>query len=242
MKNIIRLVYISLLISSCQQEKELPKEYINEDLELHQLSEHVWQHISFLNTEEWGKVPCNGMVVIDDGEAIIIDTPTDVKSTQLLYNWLTENDITIKGAVPTHFHIDCLGGLSYLHSKNVASYASNSTIQLAKENGFEAPQNGFTDTLTLQVDDHPVILKFKGSGHTKDNIVAYVPNDKVLFGGCIVKGKGWSKGNLADADTLSWANSIQNIKSDFNAIEVVIPGHGKVGNTELLDYTFELFK
>lgn len=241
MKTLLYSFIISLFIFACQK-KEVDSNYKSENLVLEKLSEHVWLHTSYLKTEQWGKVPCNGIVVIDDGEAIIIDTPTNEESAIELLEWLNKNNLTTKAAIPTHFHVDCLAGLAYYHSKGIPSYGSALTAKLANDSNFTSPQNTFLDSLTLHVDDHPIQLIFEGSGHTKDNIIAYIPSDKVLFGGCLIKGEGWSKGNLADADTIEWANSVMKIMLDFPEVKTVVPGHGKVGDIALLEYTIKMFE
>ena len=82
---------------------------------------------------------------------------------------------------------------------------------------------------------------FFGEGHTKDNIVSYIPSEKVLFGGCLLKTVGAKKGYLGDANTTDWSNTVAKIKKELSDIEYVIPGHGKTDGTELLTYTIQLF-
>jgi len=72
--------------------------------------------------------------------------------------------------------------------------------------------------------------------------VGYVPSEKALFGGCLLKHVNASKGNLADANTSEWSSSVAKIKKEYPDLEIVIPGHGKNGGIELLDYTIKLFQ
>src|SRR5690606_17666948 len=44
--------------------------YQSENLIIEKLSENVYQHISFLQTNDFGKVDCNGMIVVNQNEAI----------------------------------------------------------------------------------------------------------------------------------------------------------------------------
>lgn len=104
------------------------------------------------------------------------------------------------------------------------------------------PQNSFDKEMKLSLDKSYVLVKFFGEGHTKDNVIAYYPDEKILFGGCLIKELGANKGNLADANVATWSNTVQAIKSTFKDIHQVIPGHGKHGTSELLDYTIRLFK
>lgn len=218
--------------------------YESETLVIRKLSDHTFQHISYLNTQDFGKVPCNGMIVINNNEAIVFDTPADRQSSEELIQYLSETmDHTIKGVIATHFHADCVAGLAEFHENQVSSYASNSTIALLKsrEENAVAPQNGFDNFLELTVGGDTVIAEYFGEGHTKDNIIGYYPGENVLFGGCLIKEVDAGKGNLEDANVPAWPETVQKIKRKYPATAIVIPGHGKPGGTELLDYTIQLF-
>ncbi|WP_370895394.1 subclass B1 metallo-beta-lactamase [Chryseobacterium gossypii] len=217
--------------------------YKTDNLMVIKLSDHVYQHISFLNTESFGKVSCNGMIVNDRNEAVIFDTPTDDKSSRELISWIKNSlHSRINAIVATHFHEDCLGGLKEFHNNNIPSYASNKTIELAKDKGFNVPDHGFDGILTLKAGEKPVSVEFFGEGHTRDNVIAYFPDEKVMFGGCLIKETGASKGYLGDANVKEWPATVEKIKARYPDVKVIIPGHGKTGNRKLLDYTIELFK
>ncbi len=217
--------------------------YQSDNLIIIRLSAHVYLHVSFFKSEAFGKVPCNGMLVTDKKEALVFDTPADDGSSAELVNWINnELDSKIKAVVPTHFHEDCLGGLKTFHTNGITSYATYNTIALAKSRGFSIPANGFKDSKTFSVGDKQVLAAFPGEGHTKDNIVAYVPHDKILFGGCLIKEMNAGKGNLADANVKAWPPTVQQVQKKFPDVKTVIPGHGLVGDKSLLDYTIKLFK
>ncbi|WP_452222386.1 MBL fold metallo-hydrolase [Lacinutrix salivirga] len=66
--------------------------------------------------------------------------------------WIGEKNI--KAVVVTHFHIDCLGGLNKFQSNGVTSFATNQTIQLAKEGNREIlSQNGFDKEYKFQIEN-----------------------------------------------------------------------------------------
>ncbi|WP_339706150.1 subclass B1 metallo-beta-lactamase [Algoriphagus aquimarinus] len=223
----------------CQQNDLI---YNSETLQIEQISPNTFVHISYLNTDDFGKVSCNGMIVMNEGEALDFDTPTNDEASLELINWL-ENDqqVKVKGVIATHFHWDCLGGLNEFHSRGIPSYASDRTLALAKTAGYPTPENGFKKKLILEAGNLRVTNQFLGEGHTKDNFVAYVPTDKVIFGGCMIKALGVGNGNLEDANVAAWPATVRNVKSASPETLIVIPGHGKIGRTELLDYTIEMF-
>jgi len=219
--------------------------YQSENLIIRKISPNVYEHTSFLMTDGFGKVPCNGIIVVDQGEAIVFDTPADNETSAELITYFSKNEpYTIKAVIATHFHGDCVGGLNTFHKYQIPSYANNRTIALLKQqkSEFDIPENGFSDTLKLTVGDKKVEAAFLGEGHTKDNIIGYFPEDNVLFGGCLIKEVGAEKGNLEDATIEAWAETVEKVKQNHPQAKIIIPGHGKQGGVELLDYTIELFK
>ncbi|HMR58249.1 MAG TPA: subclass B1 metallo-beta-lactamase [Cyclobacteriaceae bacterium] len=250
MKNTGLIACMIILFNACIQPKN-PKQqtvhvdstlYKTETLIVKQLTEHVYQHITFLSTQSFGKVDCNGMIVVDNNEAIVFDTPADSISTVELLGWLDKSGFKVKAIIPTHFHLDCVGGLNEFHANGIPSYAHSLTINFLKQQaGAIVPQNTFEDSVTLTAGNLQVQAYFLGAGHTRDNIIGYVPAENVMFGGCLVKSVGAGKGNLADADTTVWSETMISVQQKFPNSTIVIPGHGETGNSELLKYTQKLF-
>jgi metallo-beta-lactamase class B len=117
------------------------------------------------------------------------------------------------------------------------------TVDLAKEHGMPVPQNGFTDSLHLSFQGEEVYCYYPGGGHSTDNIVVWIPSEKILFGGCMVKDiHSRGLGNLSDAKVEEWPGTIQKVTEKFPEANIVIPGHGKIGGKEILQHTKELLK
>ena len=242
----ISFVLLFIVIFSCSKQIQVDQNesviYGSENLTVIKLSENVYQHISYLQTDSFGKVECNGMVVVDNGEAGIFDTPADAVSSKELIEFLQEQNIEIKSIVATHFHDDCIGGLDEFHKAGVSSYANYKTIEFLKGAEKNIPQNGINDEFILNVGTKKVFLNYFGEGHTKDNIVAYYPDEKTLFGGCLLKEMNATKGYLGDANENAWSETVTKLKEKYPDIQTVIPGHGKIGGMELVDYTIGLFQ
>lgn len=250
MNMILKTAFISiasLITLSCSSQKEnsfKPKEvYKSKELIITQISENAFEHTSFKQTDEFGNVPCNGLVVRSRDETIVFDTPTKDKSAEELITWITGTlHCKINAIIPTHFHDDCLGGLHAFHQHHIPSYAYFKTIELATKDHAAVPENGFKDSLILKVGDEKVIATFFGEGHTKDNIVGYFPVEKILFGGCLIKELDAGKGYLGDANVAAWPGTVETVKKAYPDVKIVIPGHGTYGNKALLDFTIRLFK
>jgi metallo-beta-lactamase class B len=218
---------------------------ISKDLYLIPLNQRVFIHVSTLQSQEFGVVPCNGIVYIDKNEALIFDTPADsIQSIQLI-DWIRKEypGIVFKGLVVNHFHNDCIAGLAVFHREGIRSYANSLTKKILKERGGRhLPQVTFKTKMILHAGDGSAINYYPGPAHTRDNIVSYLGNEKILFGGCPVKAIGAGKGNIADADLRRYSNTISNVVKKFPDAKVIVPGHGTHGTMELLDYTIKLFK
>lgn len=245
MKKCIYSFFVLTLIlglNSCKGREKLMK-YESDLLRIEQISEHTYLHISYLETESFGKVECNGLVIIDDREAIVLDTPVDDKTSTELIEWIEKKmKSKVKAVIASHFHLDCLGGLGAFHKEEIESYANGMTIAMVEGGSEPVPMKILGQNSKMKAGKQEVSFFYPGEGHTKDNIVVYASGDKVLFGGCLVKSNGAGKGNLADANVDQWSNTVTIVKSNFPEVKVVVPGHGTTGGIELLDYTIDLFE
>lgn len=230
-----------ILLAACETtEKSI--HYESDHLRVEQLSENVFLHVSYLKTNDFGKVSCNGAVFKSGDEALIIDTPTNDEASDELIRWVNENlGCKVVGVIPTHFHDDCLGGIASFDSKGIKSYAQELTIQLAKDDSVVLASNPFDSLLTLEFGKEKAMITFFGRGHTYDNVVAYYPKEETLFGGCLIKSIGAGKGYLGNADTLAWSTTVNTIEATYDNLRLIIPGHGKPGDKELLTYTSKMF-
>ncbi len=244
MKILTWLLILATLFTNCASKKRTWSSYESDNLKIKEISKDVFVHLSYLNTNEFGKVPCNGMIYFNQNEAIVFDTPTDSESSLELIHWIqNEQQKNIKAIVVTHFHEDCLGGLEEFHDRAVPSFSNDRTIKiLGSQNQDLLPQKGFDTEEIIEIGGQKVYLSYFGEGHTKDNIVGYIPAQKALFGGCLIKSVKSGKGNLADATPSEWANTVRKIKNKWPDLKIVVPGHGSDGGIELLDYTIQMFE
>ena len=217
--------------------------YETSSLQIKKITEQSFVHITFLETEDFGKVACNGMVIIHDKEAVVLETPVDNQVSEELITWIeNEQQAVIKAVIVHHFHIDCLGGLGAFHQKKISSFANQLTIDLATQKGYEPPVNAIVSGHRTTFGKSNISSHYFGPAHTEDNIVSYFEDDQILFGGCMIKSMGAKRGNIADANVNEWSNSVSRVKSEHPEISTVVPGHGKEGGPELLDYTIDLFR
>jgi metallo-beta-lactamase class B len=215
----------------------------SDELIITQIGENSFIHTSYPQTDDFGKVPCNGLIVRDGNEVVVFDTPTKDAASEELINWIqNELHCSVKAVVPTHFHVDCLGGLQAFHAHGIPSHAHAKTIELSEAKGTTVPQHGFADSLVLVAGKERIMVKHFGEGHTVDNVVGYFAKEDVLFGGCLVKELNATKGYLGDANVGAWSSTVEGVKQAYPQVKLVVPGHGQHGDRRLLDYTIGLFK
>ncbi|WAC41561.1 subclass B1 metallo-beta-lactamase [Pedobacter sp. SL55] len=238
------LLFCIVNCGSQKVERFFPKiVYKTNDLTVTQISDNAFEHTSYLQTNDFGKVPCNGLIAKDGNETIIFDTPTNDKGAEELIKWITEKlNCKINAVIPTHFHDDCLGGLKAFHENGIPSYAYFKTIAFAKAKNFTVPQNSFNKSLNLKLGAKHVTVKFFGEGHTRDNVIGYFPSEQLMFGGCLIKEIDATKGFLGDANVSAWPTTVEKIRKEYPKVQIIVPGHGERGDKKLLDYTIRLFE
>ena len=117
------------------------------------------------------------------------------------------------------------------------------TEYLSQRNDLERGVFAFGETMPLVVGGTSVTLGYHGRGHTLDNIVAWLPKEKILFAGCMCKSAhsktlGWT----GDADLEAWPKTIEAVYRAYPSARTVIPGHGATGGRELLRHTLKLLR
>ncbi len=236
------LLFVSLSQIGFGQTNNAPTS-IGADLKIIPLQNDVYIHKSWTTFTGFGRVASNGLIYANGQEVILMDTPANDSLTLLLVHWIQQDlKKNIKAVVINHHHVDCLGGLKTLHQLGIPSYATKRCQKLARKNGVTVPRHGFRKSLDLLVGAQSVSCRYFGKAHSADNLVAYIPSEAVLFGGCMIKSLKAGKGNLADASVNKWSKTVLKVKKAFPQVKVVVPGHGQAGDTALLNYTVDMFR
>ncbi|WP_170108888.1 subclass B1 metallo-beta-lactamase [Prolixibacter denitrificans] len=215
---------------------------VSDDIVLVKLSERAYVHISQAEIPPFGRVSSNGLIFVNGKEAFLFDTPVTEEETRTLVDWLKSSmEVEVVGFVPNHWHIDCMGGLAYLQQQHIPSWANQITVDSAKVKGLPVPDHRFTDSLQLKLGDKTIECYYLGPAHATDNIVVWIPSEKILFPGCLVKSmNSRTLGNTGDGDLKAYPATIIKVIDKFTDARIVIPGHGPFGGPELLRHTYRL--
>lgn len=207
------------------------------DLVVRRIADGVWIHTSVRND-----IPSNGLLIERADGSILIDTAWGEEPTGRLAAWA--RDVLrkpVRRVVSTHFHDDRTEGVDTLRALGASAGALDLTRELALAAGNEVPDALFTAQDGVLRDPDGFEVFYPGPGHSRDNVVVWLPREEILVGGCMVKAAAASDlGNVADADLARWPASVDAVRRRYPAARVVVPGHGPEGGRELLAHTLAL--
>lgn len=235
----------TLTLAACSPTRTAPTGIAAErdGVQFEQLADQVWMHTSYQDVPPWGPVRSNGLIVIDGSSSILVDTAWNDVQTLAILDW-AESDLQrpVTRAVVTHAHRDKMGGMAALEGQAVATYAHPLSNRLARQrNLLPAGQELALAAPGDAVDFGPLHILYPGPAHSHDNIVVYVMDTGILFGGCLIRPTGArSLGNTADADVDYWDDAAVQVSTRFPSARLVVPSHGSPAGPELLELTARL--
>lgn len=240
-KRVLPALLVAWMVLSISAQEKID---LGRDVEVVALARGIWRHVTWKTFELKWKVPANGLIVVDGEHAVMIDTPWSPEQTDVLLDWVQNNlKAQVETVIVGHHHVDCLGGLSAIHRRGGTSISLDQARMLALAEGIEAPRETFTGACKLMVGERELELFYPGPGHTVDNIVTWIADEKVLFGGCFVKSAdARSLGYTAESDLAAWPASLAGLRSRYPEARVIVPGHGDPGGWELVENTLKLLK
>jgi cyclase len=103
-------------------------------------------------------------------------------------------------------------------------------VALLDEYHVRVPEVVFSDALDLHLGDLHLELSFQ-PGHTANSLIAYLPEDGVVFTGDIVCEAGLP--SFQDSRLWNWFDAIEKVAS--YEFDVLVPGHGEVADRAVLE-------
>ena len=216
------------------------------EIELRQLRPDVWIHTSYYTYPGGARVPANGLVVREGDGLLLVDTAWGERLTRALLERIeTELGLPVRRAVVTHSHYDRVAGVDVLEARRISVYAHSLTQRRAIGQGMPVPDTTLPnlDAPGASIRLGAIEIFFPGPGHAPDNLMVWVPSQRVLFGGCAVRAAAsLTLGSVSDADLASWPEAIGRAQARYPEAEIVVPGHGDPGGADLLEHTMSLLK
>lgn len=213
----------------------------NYPIALQKIADGVWVHTSNYSVPGRKPIPSNGLIVEDGDTLIMVDTAWGEKATEsLLEKVKVEIGKPVTKLIITHHHLDKLAGVDVMEFEGVEVFTHPLTPIKAVNSGYPVPNTSVAalKEATSRTKVGTVEIAYPGAAHAEENLIVYVPSQKILYGGCAIKGaEANSMGNLSDADLKAWPVSLNWVKATYPETQTVVPGHGKGADLSLIDKT-----
>lgn len=174
---------------------------------------------------------CNGGFVIGSDSVLVIDPFQTTELAELMLSTVKSlTDKPIKYVLNTHYHADHTGGNAAFVKRDIPVMGRGvirEYIQSGKNNtaGITPPNTIINSQTDLWLGDRQVRIE-RVDGHSAGtDLVAYIPDAKVLFSGDMVFNKRIPY--TGDSDIRQWQGSLYRLIATFPEAKV-IPGHGDV--------------
>lgn len=196
------------------------------------------------NTYENSRVPANGMYVVTSSGVVMFDTPWDTTQFQPLLD-----SIELKHHKPvilcfaTHWHSDKTAGLEYYRQQGIKTYTTTLTDELSKKNNKKRAEFLMQQDTVFNIGQYSFETYYPGAGHTIDNIVIWFEKEKILYGGCLIKGvDDDTLGYLGDADTTAYTGTLQNVQKKCRQPKTIVIAHSDWSNNRSLQHSIKMAK
>lgn len=186
----------------------------------------------------------NSAVIIGDDHVLVMEAQaTPVMAKALIEKIRTVTDKPIKYLILSHYHaVRVLGASAFEGAEVICSAKTLEMINERGEQDFKSetdrfprlfrsvesiphltyPTITFETAMTINLGNRIVELKHLGAGHTRGDIVAWVPDCKALFSGDLLE--YGATPYCGDAQLEEWPQTLQHIKA-LGAV-CAVPGRG----------------
>ncbi|MBX7241983.1 MAG: BlaB/IND/MUS family subclass B1 metallo-beta-lactamase [Bacteroidia bacterium] len=196
------------------------------------------------NTYEGNKIPANGMYLVTNNGVALFDTPWDTTQFQLLLDSIQlkhNKEVTI--CIATHWHGDRTDGLEYYKQKGIKTYTTKLTDDLCKKNNKKRAEYLIEKDTIFNTGQYSFETYYPGQGHTEDNIVLWFSKEKILYGGCLIKGaEAANLGYLGDGNIFEYETTLKNVQKRYPDPKYIIVSHHNWNNINSLKHSIKMAK
>lgn len=196
------------------------------------------------NTYSGNAVPANGMYLVTNNGVVMFDTPWDTTQFQpLLDSIKLKHNKNVIICIATHWHEDRTGGLEYYQQKGIKTYTTKLTDELSKKNGQKRAEYLIENDTIFNIEQYMFETYYPGQGHTIDNIVVWFKKEKILYGGCLIKGaEALDLGYLDDGNILEYETTLKKLKKKYPNPQFIIVSHHNWNNLKSLQHSIKMAK
>lgn len=223
---------------------KIKNEISNKDgsVKLSKINDEVWVHTTYTNIDGYS-VPANGLLINSSKGLYLIDATWNDQLAEELLRLIEQNfHKRVKKAIITHHKIDRVGGIQALLNAKIPVESTSFVAKMSKDAGYSQIKPTLDRYPVFKVGKTIIETYYPGEAHTKDNIVVWLPQYKILFGDMIFALEQDNVGIIDEANMNAWPYTMQNLINKYPDAKVVIPGHKKWGDFSLLPHTIENLK
>jgi len=194
------------------------------------------------NVYEGNYIPAHGMYLLTDSGAVLFDTPWDTTQFQpLLDSIKLKHNKNVTICIATHWHSDRTEGLEYYRKQGIKTYTTTLTDKFSRENDNKRAEFLMTKDTIFNVGQYSFEVYHPGGGHTEDNIIVWFSKEKILYGGCLIKGaEAKNLGYLGDANIAEYETTLKNVARKCPDPDFIIISHHDWTNKNSLKHSIKL--
>ena len=196
------------------------------------------------NTYKEYLVPANGMYLLTNEGVVMFDTPWDTTQFQpLLDSIKIKHNKSVSMCFATHWHSDKTAGLEYYRQLGIKTYTTAQTDELSEKNNKKRAEFLMTKDTVFNVGKYSFETYYPGQGHTIDNIIIWFKNEKLLYGGCLIKGvDDKDLGYLDDGNKAEYATTLKRVQKKCKNPKFIIIAHSDWNNINSLQHSLKMAK
>jgi len=196
------------------------------------------------NLYKGSQVPANGMYLVSNNGVIMFDTPWDTTQFQPLLDIIkSKHNKSVVMCFATHWHSDKTAGLEYYRQQEIKTYTTVLTDELSKNNNKKRAEFLIANDTVFNVGQYSFETYYPGQGHTADNIVIWFKKEKILYGGCLIKGAdNKNLGNLDDGNVIEYASTLKKVQKKCRKPKFIIVAHSDWKNINSLKHSLMMAK
>ena len=194
------------------------------------------------NTYEGSQLPANGMYLLTNNGVLLFDTPWDTTQFQpLLDSIKLKHNKSVTLCIASHWHGDRTEGLEYYKQKGIKTYTTLLTDELSKKNHKKRAEFLMAKDTVFNTDQYSFETYYPGEGHTADNIIIWFRKEKILYGGCLIKGADAENlGYLGDANVAAYESTLKKVQKKCPDPKFIIISHSDWNNINSLKNSIKL--
>ncbi|MBI3139382.1 MAG: BlaB/IND/MUS family subclass B1 metallo-beta-lactamase [Sphingobacteriales bacterium] len=199
---------------------------------------------STYNEYEGDRVPAHGMYLVTGEGVVMFDTPWDTTQFQpLLDSIRLRHNKRVILCFATHWHSDKTAGLEYYRQQGIPTYTTVQTDELSRKNGKKRAEFLMTRDTVFNIGQYSFEIYYPGGGHTEDNIVVWFTKEKILYGGCLIKGaEAENLGYLGDANITEYETTLKKVQKKYPNPKFIVVSHHNWTDINSLKNSIKLAK